>query len=118
MPLSKPKLNESREVQSKARSSYNDEHGRVSSHYTENYKAEHLGCKQETKFTFAEKYADEELEFATKYQTQVKFKESVYPNKTGYSSSKSNYNNNKNCNSFWKLMRIASATEEFLKISM
>ncbi|KAM2333342.1 hypothetical protein ACFXTH_011044 [Malus domestica] len=63
MPLSKPKLNEFREVQSKARSSYNDEYDRVSSHYIENYKAEQLGCKQETKFTFTEKYADEELGF-------------------------------------------------------
>ncbi|KAM1025703.1 hypothetical protein ACFX2I_038713 [Malus domestica] len=63
MPLSKSKLNESREVQSKARSSYNDEYDRVSSHYTENYKVEHLGCKQGTKFTFIEKYADEELGF-------------------------------------------------------
>ncbi|RXH85181.1 hypothetical protein DVH24_041949 [Malus domestica] len=70
MPLSKPKLNESREVQSKARSSYNDEYDRVSSHYTENYKAEQVGCKQGTKFTFTEKYADEELGFSAKYQTQ------------------------------------------------
>ncbi|KAM2602250.1 hypothetical protein TB1_039674 [Malus domestica] len=118
MPLSKPKFNESRKVQSKARSSYNDEYGIVSSHYTENYRAEHLGCKQGTKFTFTEKYADEELGFSTEYQTQVKFKESVYPNKVESSLSKSNYNNNKNCNSYWKLMRIASATEEFPKISM
>ncbi|TQD85096.1 hypothetical protein C1H46_029380 [Malus baccata] len=56
MLLSKPKLNESREVQSKARSSYNDEHGRVSSPYTENYKVEHLGGKQEAKFTSTQKY--------------------------------------------------------------
>ena len=57
MPLSKPKLNESREVQSKARSSDNDEYDRVSSHYTENYKVEQLmdkstdqlGYKQEVK---------------------------------------------------------------------
>ena len=40
MLLSKPKLNESREVQSKARSSYKDEYGKVLDHYTENYKAE------------------------------------------------------------------------------
>ncbi|TQD73838.1 hypothetical protein C1H46_040615 [Malus baccata] len=80
------------------------------------YKVEHLGGKQKTKFTFAKKYADEELGFSVEYQTQMKFKESVYPNKIGYSSSNSNYN--KNCNSFWKLMRVASATEEFLKISM
>ena len=120
MLLSKPKFNESREVQSKARSSYNDKYGRVSSHYTENYKAEQLvdkstgqlGYKQEAKFTYTEKYVDKELGFTTEYQTQVKFKESVYPNKTGSSSSKSNYNNNKNHNSFWKLVRITSATEE------
>ncbi|KAM2623626.1 hypothetical protein TB2_028111 [Malus domestica] len=118
MPLSKPRLNESREVHSKPRSSYNEEYDRVSSHYTENYKAEHLGYKQGTKFTFPEKYADEELGLSTEYQTQVKFKEFVYPNKTDSSSSKSNYNNNKICNSFWTLMRIASATEEFPKISM
>ncbi|KAM1545047.1 hypothetical protein ACFX15_044770 [Malus domestica] len=118
MPLSKPKLNESREVQSKAQSSYNDEYDRVSSHYTKNYKAEQVGCKQGTKFTFTKKYADEELGFSAKYQTQVKFKESVYPNKIGYSSSKSNYSNNQNCNSIWNLMRITSATEEFPKISM
>ncbi|KAM2353605.1 hypothetical protein ACFX1X_008429 [Malus domestica] len=107
MPLSKPKLNESREVQSKAQSSYNDEYGRVSIHYTENYKAEQLidkstsqlSYKQETKFTFTEKCVDKELGFTTEYQTQVKFKEFVYPNKFGFSSSKSNYNNNKNHNS-------------------
>ncbi|RXH83591.1 hypothetical protein DVH24_005844 [Malus domestica] len=101
MPLSKPKLNESREVQSKARSSYKDEYGGVSSHYTENYKAEQfvdkstgrLGYKQEAKFTSTEKYVDKELGFTTEYQTQVKFKESVYPNKTGSSSSKSHCNN-------------------------
>ncbi|KAB2618820.1 hypothetical protein D8674_014689 [Pyrus ussuriensis x Pyrus communis] len=99
MPLDKPKLNESREVQ-------------ISSHYTENYKAKQLvdkstgqlGYKQKAKFTFTEKYC----------QTQVKFKKSVYPNKYGSSSTKTNYNkNNRNC--FWKLVRIASATEESLK---
>ncbi|KAM0986287.1 hypothetical protein ACFX2C_013475 [Malus domestica] len=42
MLLRKPKLNESREFQSKARSSYNDECGRVSNHHIENYKVEHL----------------------------------------------------------------------------
>ncbi|CAN6557058.1 unnamed protein product [Malus baccata var. baccata] len=104
MPLSKPKPNESREVQSKARTSYKDEYGGVSNHYTENYKAEQfvdkstgwLGYKQEAKFTSTEKYVDKELGFTTEYQTQVKFKESVYPNKTGSSSSKSHCNNNKN----------------------
>ena len=68
---SKPKLNESREVQSKARSSYKDEYGRVSSHYTENYKAEQLvnkstgplGYKQKAKFTYTENYVDKELGF-------------------------------------------------------
>ncbi|KAM2465811.1 hypothetical protein ACFX1W_004860 [Malus domestica] len=107
MPLSKPKLNESREVQSKAQSLYNDEYGRVSIHYTENYKAEQLMYnstsqliyKQEAKFTFTEKCVDKELGFTIEYQTQVKFKEFVYPNKSGFSSSKSNYNNNKNRNS-------------------
>ncbi|KAM2603693.1 hypothetical protein TB1_040932 [Malus domestica] len=118
MPLSKSKLNEPREVQSKARSSYNDEYDRVSSHYAENYKAEQLGCKQGTKFTFTEKYTDEELGFTTKYQTQVKFKEFVYPNKAESSLSKFNYNNNKNRNSISKLMRITSATEEFPKKSI
>ncbi|RXI00631.1 hypothetical protein DVH24_000865 [Malus domestica] len=44
MLLSKPKLN-------------------TLNHHTENYKAEQLGCKQETKFTFTEQYADEELGF-------------------------------------------------------
>ncbi|KAM2721011.1 hypothetical protein EV2_042135 [Malus domestica] len=85
MLLSKPKLNESREVQSKARSSYNNEYGRVSNHYTENYKAKQLvdkstaqlGYKQEAKFTFTKKYVDKERGFTTEYQTQVKFKESV-----------------------------------------
>ena len=123
MPLSKPKLNESKEVQSKARSSYKDEYGRVSSHYTEKYKVEQLmnkstdqlGYKQEAKFTSTEKYVVKVLGFTTEYWTQVKFKESVYPAKTGSSSSKSNYNHNKNRNSYWKLMRIASATEEFPK---
>ncbi|KAM1568677.1 hypothetical protein ACFX15_033365 [Malus domestica] len=42
MPLRKPKFNEFREVQSKARSLYNDEYGRASSHYTENYKTEQV----------------------------------------------------------------------------
>ncbi|KAM2574559.1 hypothetical protein TB2_006494 [Malus domestica] len=42
MPLRKPKFNESREIQSKARSSYNDEYGTASSHYTENYEAEQV----------------------------------------------------------------------------
>ena len=77
MPLSKPKQNESKEVQSIARSSYNDEYGGISSHFTENYKAEHLmdkstdqlGYKQETKFTYTEKYADKELGFTTECQT-------------------------------------------------
>ncbi|KAB2601954.1 hypothetical protein D8674_002959 [Pyrus ussuriensis x Pyrus communis] len=125
MPLSKPKLNESRKVQSKAQFSYNDEYGGISSHYTENYKAEQLmdksigqlGYTQEAKFTSTEKYVDKVLGFIAEYQTQVKFKESVYLNKIGSSSSKSNYNNNKNRNSFWKLVRIASATKEFPKKS-
>ena len=94
----------------------------VSSHYTKNFKVERLvnkstsqlGYKQEAKFTATEKYMDKELGFTTTYQAQMKFKESVYPNKTGSSSFKSNYNNNnKNRNSFWKLMRIESATEQF-----
>ncbi|KAM1951846.1 hypothetical protein ACFX15_006403 [Malus domestica] len=107
MPLSKPKLNESREVQSKARSSYNDEYGRTSCHYTENYKAgqltdkstDQLGHKQEAKFTSTERYVNKELRFTTEYQTQVKFKGSVYPKKFRSSSFKSNYHNNKNRNS-------------------
>ena len=73
MSSSKPKLNESREIQGKARSSYNDEHGRVSSHYTENYKAEQfvdkstnqLGYKQKAKFTYTEKYVVKVLGFTT-----------------------------------------------------
>ena len=40
MLLSKLKLNESIEVQSKARSSYKDEYDEVLNHYTENYKVE------------------------------------------------------------------------------
>ena len=98
----------------------------VSNHYTENYKAEQLvdkstgplGYKQKAKFTYIEKYVDKELGFTALYQTQVKFKESVYPNKTGSSSSKPNYNHIKNHNSFWKLMIIASTTEEFSKKSI
>ncbi|TQE01629.1 hypothetical protein C1H46_012768 [Malus baccata] len=76
-----------------------------------------LGYKQKAKFTSTEKYADEELGFYCRVPNLVKFKESVYPNKTESSLSKSNYNNNKNCNSFWKLMRIAFATKEFLEKS-
>ncbi|KAB2632682.1 hypothetical protein D8674_028929 [Pyrus ussuriensis x Pyrus communis] len=111
MLLGKPKLNESKEVQSKAQSSYNDEYSGVSSHSIENYKAEQLvgkstgqlGYTQEAKFTSIEKYVD-------------KFKESVYPNKIGSSSSKSNYDNNKN--RFWKLVGVAFAIEEFPKKSI
>ncbi|TQD98869.1 hypothetical protein C1H46_015512 [Malus baccata] len=68
MPLSKPNLNESKEVQSKARSSYNDEYGGVSSHYAKNYKVEQLvdkstgqlGYKQEAKFISTEKIRGQE----------------------------------------------------------
>ena len=76
-----------------------------------------LGYKQKAKFTSTEKYVVKVLGFTTECQTQVKFKESVYPNKTGSSSSESDHNNNKNRNSVWKLMRISSATEEFPKKS-
>ncbi|KAM2296969.1 hypothetical protein ACFX1S_036576 [Malus domestica] len=59
----------------------------VSSHYTENFKAgqlvdkstDKLGYKQDAKFTSTERYVNKELRFTTKYQTQVKFKKSVYP---------------------------------------
>ncbi|KAB2635449.1 hypothetical protein D8674_025983 [Pyrus ussuriensis x Pyrus communis] len=85
MPLSKPRHNDSREVQSIT---------------LKNYKAEQLGCKQEAKFTSTKKYVDNMLGFNTEYQTES-------------SLSKSNYNN-KNCNSLWKLVRTF-ATEEFSK---
>ncbi|KAM1227648.1 hypothetical protein ACFX2J_006843 [Malus domestica] len=58
-----------------------------------------LSYKQKAKFTSTEKYEDNELGFTFEYHTQVKFKEFVYPNKSGSSSSKSNYHNNKNHNS-------------------
>ena len=76
-----------------------------------------LDYKQKAKFTSTEKYVVKVLGFTTECQTQVKFKESVYPNKAGSSSSESNYNNNKNRSSVWKWMRIASATKEFPKKS-
>ncbi|KAB2631222.1 hypothetical protein D8674_008741 [Pyrus ussuriensis x Pyrus communis] len=85
--LSKPKLNKSREF---------------SSHYTENYNAEQLVDKSTGQLSY-------------KQETQVKFKESINPNKIGSSSSKSNYNNNKNHNPFWKLVRTMSTTEKFPK---
>ncbi|KAM2436709.1 hypothetical protein EV1_013839 [Malus domestica] len=77
-----------------------------------------LGYKQDAKFISTKKYEDKELGFTTEYQTQMKFKESVYPNETGFSSSKSNYDNNKNHNSYWKLVEITSVTEEFPKKSI
>ena len=125
MLWSKPKLNESREVQSKARSSYKDEYCRVSSRYTEKLQGwtingqEHwsVGLLEKAKFTSIERYMVKVLGFTTEYWTQVKFKKSVYPNKTGSLSSEFNYKNKKNRNSDWKLMRIASATEEFPKKS-
>ena len=52
-----------------------------------NKSTDQLGYKQEAKFTSTEKYVVKVLGFTTEYWTQVKFKESVYPNKTGSSSS-------------------------------
>ena len=74
-----------------------------------------MGYKQEAKFAFTEKYVDKELGSTTGYQTQVKFKESVYPNKSGSPSSKFNYNTSKNHHSVWKLVRTLTVVEEFPK---
>lgn len=115
MPLSKgsssSQLNESAELQIKDRYSYKDAYGEGgSSSFTASYKAGEfvdkstggLGYRQEANYTSTDKYVDKEIGFTTEYQTQVKFKKSVYPNKTQvkfkksaspYKSGTKSYNN-------------------------
>ncbi|PQP97238.1 uncharacterized protein Pyn_09604 [Prunus yedoensis var. nudiflora] len=77
-------------IQMKDRYSYKDAYGGGSSSFTRSYKAGEfvdkstggLGYEQEANYTSTDKYVDKELGFTTEYQTQVKFKKSVYPNKT------------------------------------
>ncbi|ONI00903.1 hypothetical protein PRUPE_6G110500 [Prunus persica] len=94
MPLSNgsssSQLNESQQVQIKDRYSYKHAYGGGSSSFTGSCKAGKyvdkrtggLGYKQEAKYTSTAKHVNKELGFTTECQTQVKYKKSVYPNKT------------------------------------
>ena len=93
---SKRMVNESSEMQSSSRMIYKDNYSGCSSKFTEQHKAEEfvdkhsgrLGYKEELKYTSTNKVNDKVQGYTTEYETQVKFKKTVYPNK-----STSKYNN-------------------------
>ncbi|PQM41690.1 uncharacterized protein Pyn_16628 [Prunus yedoensis var. nudiflora] len=90
-------MNVSNEVENRVKSSYNDQYCRSSSSYRESYKAqEHvdkrtgqMGYKEEEKYTYNQKYVDKEQGYTFERETQVKFKDSVYPNKSATKSNNS-----------------------------
>lgn len=100
-PSSKSRqMNVSNEMQNKERSSYKDQYGGFSSNVTQSYKASEyvadkhtgqMGYKQEAKYTRTDRYVDKEEGYTREYQTQTKFIESVYPNKSSSSSKRINY---------------------------
>ncbi|KAK7847200.1 hypothetical protein CFP56_007051 [Quercus suber] len=93
---SKRMANESSEMQSSSRMIYKDNYSGCSSKFTEQHKAEEfvdkhsgrLGYKEELKYTSTNKLNDKVQGYTTEYETQVKFKKTVYPNKSA-----SKYNN-------------------------
>nr|POF10620.1 hypothetical protein CFP56_23392 [Quercus suber] len=93
---SKRMANESSEMQSSSRMIYKDKYSGCSSKFTEQHKAEELvdkhsgslGYKEELKYTSTNKVNDKVQGYTTEYETQIKFKKTVYPNKSA-----SKYNN-------------------------
>lgn len=90
-------MNVSNAVENRVKSSYNDQYCRSSSSYRESYKAqEHvdkrtgeMGYKEEEKYTYNQKYVDKEQGYTFERETQVKFKDSVYPNNSATKSNNS-----------------------------
>ena len=93
----KRKVNESSELEKSSRTIYKDKHGAYSEQFTKHHKAEEfvdkhsgtLGFKEQVTYKSTHKVNDEVQGSTTEYETQVKFKKTVYPNK---SASKCNYN--------------------------
>lgn len=96
----KRKVNESSDLEKSSRTIYKDKHSAYSEQFTKHHKAEEfvdkhsgrLGFKEQVTYKSTHKVNDKVQGSTTEYETQVKFKKTVYPNKSA-SKSKCNYNN-------------------------
>ncbi|KAK7847202.1 hypothetical protein CFP56_007053 [Quercus suber] len=87
---SKRVLNKVTELNSSSRMIFKDKHTSCSSHFAKQLKTEKfvdnssgkLGYKDEVKCTSGLKFNDKLLGNTTEFETQVKFKKTVYPNKS------------------------------------
>ncbi|KAF3943801.1 hypothetical protein CMV_029668 [Castanea mollissima] len=87
---SKRVLNKATELNSSSRMIFKDKHTSCSSHFAKQHKTEKfvdnnsgkLGYKDEVKYTAGLKFNDRVLGNTTEFETQVKFKKTIYPNKS------------------------------------
>ena len=87
---SKRVLNKATELNSSSRMILKDKHTSCSSHFAKQHKTEKfvdnssgkLGYKDEVKYTSGLKFNDKVLGNTREFETKVKFKKTVYPNKS------------------------------------
>lgn len=87
---SKRVLNKATELNSSSRMIFKDKHTSCSSHFAKQHKTEKfvdnssgkLGYKDEVKYTSGLKFNDRVLGNTREFETKVKFKKTVYPNKS------------------------------------
>lgn len=87
---SKRVLNKATELNSSSRMIFKDKHTSCSSHFAKHHKTEKfvdnssgkLGYKDEVKYTSGLKFNDKVLGNTREFETKVKFKKTVYPNKS------------------------------------
>lgn len=87
---SKRVLNKATELNSSSRMIFKDKHTSCSSHFAKQHKTEKfvdnssgkLGYKDEVKYTSGLKFNDKVLGNTREFETKVKFKKTVYPNKS------------------------------------
>ena len=99
---SKRVLNKATELNSSSRMIFKDKHTSCSSHFAKQHKTEKfvdnssgkLGYKDEVKYTSGLKFNDRVLGNTREFETKVKFKKTVYPNKSAskFNNKEINYN--------------------------
>lgn len=99
---SKRVLNKATELNSSSRMIFKDKHTSCSSHFAKQHKTEKfvdnssgkLGYKDEVKYTSGLKFNDKVLGNTREFETKVKFKKTVYPNKSAskFNNKEINYN--------------------------
>lgn len=99
---SKRVLNKATELNSSSRMIFKDKHTSCSSHFAKQHKTEKfvdnssgkLGYKDEVQYTSGLKFNDKVLGNTREFETKVKFKKTVYPNKSAskFNNKEINYN--------------------------